>query len=179
MKKYFFLLLGLLLMLSLSACTQSTRELEFFKKDDGTYVVELGDAKYLTKIKIPSLYRGRAVTEVGRFESEVLEEISIPKRVEKIKDDAFKDCKNLRKVTIANGVTEIGENAFYGCERLAIITIPKSVIAIGKNAFGGASPVIRVEHKEKPTGFNSGWDGDNTVVWDYPNNQKTDDENQT
>ena len=50
-----------------SAISENPQGLAFYLKDDGTYAVEIGYAKYLSKIEIPATYNGKAVTEIGCF----------------------------------------------------------------------------------------------------------------
>lgn len=60
--------------------------------------------------------------------------------VNDIADNAFKNCKKLKKVTIGKNVSVIGINAFYGCKNLRSITINSKTIAdysVGANAFKG------------------------------------------
>ena len=53
-----------------------------------------------------------------------------------IADNAFKNCKKLKKVTIGANIKTIGKNAFYGCAKLKTVTFKgKAVGKIGKNAF--------------------------------------------
>lgn len=54
-----------------------------------------------------------------------------------IDDDAFLECRSLRKVEIPSGVIRIGDNAFAGCDSLNEIEIPNSVEQIGEYAFAG------------------------------------------
>ena len=61
--------------------------------------------------------------------------ICISGNITKIRNGAFKDCKNLKKVIISNGVTKIGNESFYGCSNLHSITIPEGVTQIGYGAF--------------------------------------------
>ena len=118
---------------------ENPQGLAFCLKDDGTYAVEIGNAKYLSKIKIPATYNGKAVTEVGRFCDEtgntVLQEIIIPNSVTTIGDRAFYNCDNLASVTVPDSVTIIGEYAFSNCDSLMSVMIPDSVITIDDNAF--------------------------------------------
>ena len=118
--------------------------LAFFLKDDGTYAVEIGQAKYLSKIEIPATYKGKAVTEVGSFDSKILEEITIPNSVIVICKSAFSGCTALTSVTIPDGVTSIGDNAFEYCTSLTSITIPDSVTSIGDNAFRSCDALTSV-----------------------------------
>ena len=126
-----------------TATNENPLGLAFFLKDDGTYAVEIGQAKYLSKIEIPATYKGKAVTEVGVFgngggigvANSVLKEITIPNSVTSIGNFAFDFCTSLTSVTIPDSVTSIGERAFAGCYSLTSVTIPDSVTSIGYCAF--------------------------------------------
>ena len=122
---------------------ENPQGLAFFLKDDGTYAVGIGYAKYLSKIEIPDTYKGKAVTEVGRFSDDtgntILTEIIIPNSVILIGARAFKDCSNLMSVTIGNSVITIGDSAFYNCANLTSVTIPNSVTIIEDSAFRDCS----------------------------------------
>ena len=114
----------------------------FFLKDDGTYAVEIGGAKYLSEIEIPATYRGRPVTEVGDFNArgmdlpnDILTSVVIPDSVTVIGNGAFLNCTSLLSVTLGEGVEYIAVGAFAGCTSLEEITIPDSVLAIGELAF--------------------------------------------
>ena len=127
---------------------ENPQGLAFCLKDDGTYAVEIGDAKYLSKIEIPATYNGKAVTEVGRFcddnENNILQEIIIPNSVTTIGEHAFETCTNLTSVTIPDSVTAIGEHAFEACTNLTSVTIPDSVTTIGEHAFEACTNLTSV-----------------------------------
>ena len=120
---------------SASVTNENPLGLAFFLKDDDTYVVEIGYAKYLSKIEIPATYNGKDVTEVRNFTSETLKEVTIGDNVTSIGNYAFEYCSALTSVTIGNGVTSIGSFAFRGCGNLTSVTIPDSVTSIGGSAF--------------------------------------------
>lgn len=64
-----------------------------------------------------------------------LSDITIPKGVEKIADNAFIGCSTLTTVTIPEGVHTIGKGAFKDCKNLINVTIPDDIQNIGAEAF--------------------------------------------
>ena len=131
---------------------ENPQGLDFYLKDDGTYAVAVGNAKYLSKIVIPSTYLGKAVTEIAY--------------------DGFKSCQNLTEVVISDSVTSIGEWAFLGCSRLSKVTIPDSVTYVGEHIFDGSPKLlIYCEAAICPSTWASNWNGTSyPIVWDYKNN---------
>ena len=130
---------------------ENPQGLDFCLKDDGTYAVEIGLAKYLSKIEVPAVYKGKPVTEVGAFgyatgSNTVLKEIIIPDSVTSIGNSAFSGCDNLTGVVIPDSVTSIGDHAFYDCSNLTIYC----------------------EAASQPSGWDSDWNYSNRpVVWGY------------
>ncbi len=97
------------------------------------------------------------VRSVGGFKGE--EKIIIPDTylgfpVVEIKNDAFKDCVNLKQITLPQTVICIGNNAFENCEKLEKIEIPNSVITIGSHAFEGCSSLKKIELPYTLSGIN-------------------------
>ena len=137
---------------SATATDENPLGLTFFLKDDGTYAVEIGQAKYLSKIEIPATYKGKAVTEVGVFgkggglgvANSVLKEIAIPNSVTTIGNSAFSGCTALTSITIPDSVTSIGDDAFRDCTALTSVTIPDSVTSIGGYAFQYCSSLTSI-----------------------------------
>jgi len=94
---------------------ENSQGLLFVLKDDNTYAVEIGNAKYESKITIPATYKGKPVTEIREF--------------------GYDSNTYLREIIIPEGVTTIGERAFYGCKKLTKLVLPNSVTHIEKEAF--------------------------------------------
>ena len=57
------------------------------------------------------------------------------RKVTRIGEYAFFQCRGLTSVTIPNSITSIGKYAFQECSSLTSITIPNSVTSIGSDAF--------------------------------------------
>lgn len=109
-------------------------------KDDGTYAVAIGNAKYLSNVAIPERHNGKIVSEIaaGGFYidgSSVLKSITIPNGVTVIGPRAFYGCKLLEEVTFGRSVKTISESAFEGCQNLSSITIGESLESVGAFAF--------------------------------------------
>lgn len=94
--------------------------------------------------------------------NEKVQEIFIPdeideKKVTRIYNSAFKNCRKLNKVSLPSFLKQIDENAFIECTELKKIFIPKSVITIKANAFKYCGLKIYCEAEEKPEGWEEGW----------------------
>lgn len=66
-----------------------------------------------------------------------------------IDNNAFKDCKKLKKVKLGKNITTIGNKAFYKCTALTAVVIPEKVTSIGKQAFFGAKKLKKITIKSK------------------------------
>lgn len=64
-----------------------------------------------------------------------LQEIVLPKNLERIGDKCFMNCVGLYNVTFSSDVKEIGNYAFSSCRYLKEFTLPRSVDKIGANPF--------------------------------------------
>lgn len=78
--------------------------LDFYLKDDGSYAVAIGKAKYLSEIEIPSEYNNRPVTSIAAhgFSETEIQSIRIPDSITAISSEAFSKCNYLERVYIEN-----------------------------------------------------------------------------
>lgn len=68
----------------------------------------------------------------------------IPDNIQKIGDEAFRDCMNLASIDIPNSVEHIGSGAFSACNTLTSIFIPDGVKSIGEGAFSNCDSLKSV-----------------------------------
>lgn len=65
-----------------------------------------------------------------------LRELSLPKSLKVIGNDAFQDNRNyLTEVVFPEGLTHIGDNAFYNCDALQSVTLPSTLISLYSSPF--------------------------------------------
>ena len=112
--------------------------------DYTTYVNNKGGAFYGTSISGLNIAEGNKKLRIGAsaFESCVnLEKVTLPNRVTKIDEGAFKSDSGLTTVSFAEGnnAVVIGKNAFNGCSNLDSISWGKGISEIGHGAFGGTA----------------------------------------
>ncbi len=143
MKRIFAMLLALVLVCSLMACS----------KDEGTD----DDPTDLT-VTSNELYTPASGTYNDRFEYEIINgnevaiigfasdytphAVSVPATIEdcpvvEISDSAFYQCSQVTAVTLPASVTKIGDMAFAGCVQLTAVTLTEAVAlkSIGDYAF--------------------------------------------
>lgn len=138
--------------LLLPACGSSSSSKEHYSDSDGTdgLVYELNEEKngYIVtasltpekEIKIPELYQGLPVREIGdeAFMYEEIDSLSLPRSLRKIGRRAFfnlSDEGELKEIDVPEGVTSIGEEAIAECYGLTSIGLPSTLKEIGESAF--------------------------------------------
>ncbi len=81
------------------------------------------------------------ITSINKyaFSSRGIKHITIPESIEKIGNNAFSGCNELREVVFSGvpKIKELEEATFFGCISLQSFEIPEGVISIGKECFSG------------------------------------------
>ena len=107
-----------------------------------------------------------------------LTEISLPSGISSIGRETFSRCSSLTSVEIPYGVTDIGDAAFLFCKSLTSVYIPSTVRNIGSLAFIDCRILtIYCEHSSEQENWQSGWNNNCPVVWEYKNSDIADDGN--
>ena len=65
--------------------------------------------------------------------------ITLPPDVNVIGEEAFIDCRSLRRIVIPSNVGEIGASAFARCANLEAVSLTNLVMRIGEHAFDGCA----------------------------------------
>lgn len=96
------------------------------------------------KVEIPATIDGKNVISLKNYifdNNTGLTEVVIPETLEKIGENAFRECTGIRKISIPGNVKTIGNSAFSGCTGLTEINLNKGVVNINSGAFHGCSGV--------------------------------------
>lgn len=153
-------------------------ELESFTLGSETNEIKSGAFEYCTALSNIELTPKILYIDARAFANSGLTEISIPKEIETIANQAFYKCEALKKIDFSDGVkeikeaafsycsaleeihlskvlTKIGKEAFYACSSLTEITLPKKVINIGEDAFGACKALKEIKVEAGNTAFTS------------------------
>lgn len=85
--------------------------------------------------------------------NEYAETITVPETVEKagktysvvsVSDDAFRDCKTLKKVVLPASVRKVGSRAFKDCVSLTSVSFPSSLDSLHESVFDGCRSLASV-----------------------------------
>ena len=121
----------------------------YFRSSDGSYIDSIDTYafyyKYIEKVELPegiSNINGYAFANC-RF----LQEIQIPKSVEVIRLDCFRDS-GLRSVTFKGTPSLLDQNAFGGCSDLTTINVPWSEGEVENAPWGATNATINYNYTE-------------------------------
>ena len=88
----------------------------------------------LTTVKLPD-----SLTKIGNgtFSGTNVSSFVVPKSLEELGDNVFKDCANLKGVNFDNNnsLLTVGASAFENCTNITALKLPESVVEIGDYAF--------------------------------------------
>ena len=162
MKKLFALMLALLMVVSMAACSkdgESGDDLQNYEEDeividhevigDETFYFDDVDSETVMitgyqgndvphTLNIPTVLNNKTVVEIADkafYFCSKINVINIPETVTKIGNYAFAGCSLVTTVNLPSTLTSIGTGAFYECSALTAITIPTSLKVISDNAF--------------------------------------------
>ena len=153
-------------------------ELESFTLGSETNEIKSGAFEYCTALSNIELTAKILYIDTRAFANSGLTEISIPKEIETIANQAFYKCEALKKIDFSDGVkeikeaafsycsaleeihlskvlTKIGKEAFYACSSLTEVTLPKKLINIGEDAFGACKALKEIKVEAGNTAFTS------------------------
>ena len=149
-------------------------ELESFTLGSETNEIKSGAFEYCTALSNIELTPKILYIDARAFANSGLTEISIPKEIETIANQAFYKCEALKKIDFSDGVkeikeaafsycsalkeihlskvlTKIGKEAFCECLKLENITFPNSITAVGEGALYGCEGLLQVELSKSMT----------------------------
>ncbi len=162
MKKWFLLLIGLLVLVGCKSENKdkkknSSEGLEFKLTSTGLgYEVSgIADFSYEgIKLVIPSTYNNLPVTKIsneGFYKCLTLTFVEIPQSILSVGENAFKECINLSEVKIEKDskLTIIENGAFSSCHSLKSFSIPKKVELISYGSFENCINLKNIEFEKE------------------------------
>lgn len=174
MKKMLAILLAALMLVSVTACGNTTKaditavtlnnnEIDdTYVCDTGTYTYEYVESntirvtKYVGKdelhdLTIPTVMNDKTVVEIGAgafYSASNLKSVVIPTTVTTIGANVFAACRELTAVTIPASIAAIPANAFYQCTKLQTVTFSNTEAAalttVGASAFNGCTALAQI-----------------------------------
>ncbi len=112
---------------------------------NGSHAVLTGYHGADTEVEVPATLDQRKVTTIraGAFADSEVTAVILPKTVETVEQEAFRNCRSLRSVTLPDSVTSIGASAFSGCTALEAIELP--VDTVREDTFSGCTSLSDVK----------------------------------
>ena len=111
------------------------------------YILEIGFRAF-SSCKIYGITLPKNLTVINRnvFEYSLIQEIILPEKVERIKQDAFLNS-SLKKIDLKN-VRIIEQNAFKNCEKLSNVEMSKRLYYVGKSSFSNCTSLKNLKLPE-------------------------------
>ena len=183
MKKVLALILALLTIVCLAACTGNNADSDNIDNNDDSVAVEfvyngfeyqvnekgtyeiIGYRGTDKEITVPSSIEGRKVTGIGTdaFKANnIITSVIIPDSITYISQYAFAMCNYITEIVIPDSVTSIGIGAFSDCSTLANVTLSANLVEIGDLAFRNCDALESITFPEtlKTIGVGAFWDAD-------------------
>ena len=116
--------------------------------DDIETVIDLEDSYIIKKRQeaIKDFFNGNIHEHLFEFDVGLLR-IVIPEGVEKVKETAFRECRNLDFVIMPDSVASLESGAFYECIKLKTIIIPDNIKYMGLGVFTNCYELEAVIYK--------------------------------
>lgn len=153
LRNFFCLLVGIVLTFLSITSSAKAKEYNSNVYDNFVYVANehgitltqyIGDEN---NPSIPEKINGIIVNKIGKYcfyENNSITQLTIPKSISEVENNAIARCLKLEKVEIQEGISKISKYMFYGCDNLTYVSIPKSVVEIDEWAFLGCKRLSKV-----------------------------------
>jgi hypothetical protein len=116
-----------------------TKFFEFTLMNDDTYSIKVKSSytnDMPSEVKIPEVYEGKAVTQVGLMgfsKCEGITKVVMPDSITTLSTYAFSSCTSLTEVKLSKNLTHIASRAFSDCTELNKIKLPKRCMQSNSN----------------------------------------------
>ena len=89
------------------------------------------------------------INEDAFYSNNVIEEVTIHNDVDFIGDSAFYNCNKLKKIVIGRGVKKILDSTFYNCSSLEDIKFGSEIVSISDSAFYNCSNIKKINFSKE------------------------------
>ena len=107
-----------------------------YKIDENDNVIITGYRGNDTELTLDTI-DGRKIIAIGKaaFATSPFTKITLSEGIERIEENAFYDCQNLKEIILPDSLISIENHAFYWCQNLKSIELPKNLKIIGDGIF--------------------------------------------
>ena len=125
--------------------TKTIKQYEYRGNDNITMVViprsvtKISRAAFENSTKLSRIKGGDGLKEIGirAFKGTAIEEIVLPKLLQRLRACAFEECDNLKTVDFDNDNTLVEEGSFSNCRKLQTVMLPMNMNVIPDRLFFG------------------------------------------
>lgn len=115
---------------------------------DGTDIVSVSDLGFFNYDALEYITLSKNTQYIGEqafYGCDNLKKIEMPSSIQTIKKACFTSCDALTKVVLNKGIQAIDEQAFMSCKALTTINFPEGLKSIGASAFANSSSLKNVK----------------------------------
>ncbi len=143
---------------SYSICMMESSKFIYDELEDGSLSIKAYTGED-TNVVIPNEVNGKKVTKIGdsAFENcKAIESVEIPAGVVSIGSSAFEDCTSLERIELSDSIISIGSSIFRNCASLQVVKLPSGITKIPYYAFAYCNTLQDVEISNNVTSIKEG-----------------------
>lgn len=92
-------------------------------------------------------YGWKKTIPYGAFRGMIVQEVRFPDTITEIGDEAFRQCRKLKRIALPEGLTEISKQLFEECDSLTTVKLPEKITGINYRAFADCPSLKNIRFK--------------------------------